>query len=150
MGQEISFEKIAVKYGVLTLIGLVGYFLVMKIFGLVDIIELRALNFVILTFGVWSALKEFLKQTGDEVVYLRSLALGVFVSLIAVAPFAVFILFYMQFDAAFMQHVIENEMFGQYLNPFIVGFLIFFEGMLSGFFIAFTLMQYLKKSPKIA
>ena len=117
----------------------------MKLFGAIYIVELRIFNLFILIVGVWFALKEFLKQTGDEIVYLRALVLGVFTSLIAVAPFALFILFYLQWDSTFMTYVVENEMFGQYLNPFIVSFLIFFEGTISGFFIAFTAMQYLKK-----
>ena len=147
MKYDTSFDRIAVKYGLMILVGLIAYFLIMKLLGLIYIVELRVLNMFILTYGIWLALTEYLKQTGDESVYLRTLALGVFTSLTAVMPFALFILFYMQFDATFMQHIVENEMFGRYLNPFIVSFLIFFEGMISGFFIAFTLMQYLKKSP---
>jgi hypothetical protein len=147
MKQDTSFDRIAIRYGIMTLVGLVGYFLIMNLLGLIYIVELRIFNLFILTYGIWLALKEYLKQTGDETVYLRTLALGVFTSLTAVIPFALFILFYMQYDTTFMQHIVENEMFGQYLNPFIVSFLIFFEGMISGFFIAFTLMQYLKKSP---
>lgn len=144
--EDSKYEKIALKYGIYTFIGLVAYFLAMKLFGVIYIVELRIFNLFILIAGVWFALKEFLRQTGDEVVYLRALMLGVFTSLVAVAPFALFILFYLQWDSTFMTYVIENEMFGQYLNPFIVSFLIFFEGTISGFFIAFTAMQYLKKS----
>ncbi len=147
MERDTSFDRIAIKYGLMTTLGLTAYFIIMNLLGLIYIVELRIFNIFILTYGVWLALKEYLKQTGDEIVYLQTLALGVFVSLTAVIPFALFVLFYLQYDTAFMQHVVENEMFGQYLNPFIVSFLIFFEGMISGFFIAFTLMQYLKKSP---
>ena len=146
MEQEVSFDRIAIKYGLLAFLGLVAYFIVMKLLGLIYIVELRAFNMFILTYGVWSALRKYLKQTGNESVYLRTLMLGVFTTLVAVAPFALFVLFYMQIDSTFMQYIIENEIFGRYLNPFIVAFLIFFEGTISGFFIAFTLMQYMKKS----
>jgi len=146
MKRNISIENIAIRFGLLTAFGLITYFLIMNLVGLVYIVELRVFNFVILAYGVWLALKKYVNHTGDEIVYLRSLILGVLTSLIAVAPFAIFIFIYMSTDVAFMQHIVENEIFGQYLNPYIVSFLIFFEGMISGFFIAFTLMQYMKKS----
>ncbi len=146
MDKNTGFEKIALKYGLLSTAGLIAYFLLMNLVGLAYVVELRYLNFLILSYGIWLALKEYLRQTGDEIVYLRTLALGAFTSLTAALPFAIFIFVYMSNDTVFMQYVVENEMYGQYLNPYIVAFLIFFEGMLSGFFIAFTLMQYLKKS----
>lgn len=146
MKNDTTFDRLAIRYGLLTTLGLIAYFLIMKLIGLVHIVELRVFNVMILSYGVWMALKVYIKQTGDEVVYLRTLALGVFTSLAAVLPFAIFIFLYMSWDTEFMQMVIENEWFGRYMNPYIVSFLIFFEGTISGFFIAFTLMQYMKKS----
>lgn len=146
MKDELSFEKIALKYGLLATVGLIVYFLIMKLLGLIYIVELRVFNFLILSYCVWRALTEFIKQTEDEMVYLRTLVLGVFTSLIATLPFAIFIFIYMNYDSAFMAHIIEYEMFGRYLNPYIISFLIFFEGMISGYFIAYVLMQYMKKS----
>ncbi len=146
MKNDSTFDKIAIKYGLLTFLGLIAYFLVMKLVGLMHIVELRVLNLFILSYGVWLAIKQYIKDSEDKFVYLQTLALGVFVSLVAVLPFAIFIFFYMTWDAQFMQMIIANEWFGEYLNPYIISFLIFFEGILSGFFIAYTLMQYMKKS----
>jgi len=146
MKNDSNFDKIAIKYGLLTFLGLIAYFLIMKLVGLVHIVELRVLNLFILSYGVWFAIKQYLKISGNSFVYLQTLALGVFVSLVAVLPFAIFIFFFMSWDANFMQMIITTEWFGQYMNPYIISFLIFFEGMISGFFIAYTLMQYMKKS----
>ncbi|WP_162426221.1 hypothetical protein [Pontibacter pudoricolor] len=52
-------EKIALKYGLLTAIGLIGYFFIMKAIGLSHIVELRFLNSVILTIGIVMALRGF-------------------------------------------------------------------------------------------
>lgn len=40
----------------------------------------------------------------------------------------------------------ENEPFGRYLNPFIVTFMIIFEGMISGLLASYISLQYLRPS----
>ncbi|MDN5201422.1 DUF4199 domain-containing protein [Fulvivirgaceae bacterium BMA10] len=140
-----SMEGIAFKYGLLTFGGLLVFFLIMKFVGLVHIVELRSLNFLIMITGVWFALKTYEKEHSGEMIYFRGLGLGALTTVFAVIPFALFLFIYLQFDQGFMLMIRQHEMFGQYLNPYIVSFLIAFEGSLSGFFIAFTLMQYMKK-----
>ena len=95
MENDTAFDKLAIRYGLLTTLVLIAYFLIMKLIGFVHVVELRVFNMVILTYGIWMALKVYIKQTGDDVVYLRTLALGVFTSLAAVIPFAIFIFIYM-------------------------------------------------------
>lgn len=141
---KTSVESIALKYGLFTALGLTSFFLFMYVIGLSDIIELRSLNFFILITMLWLAIKAYMKDHPGN-VYMQTLGLGVMTTAIGVIPFAIFIFIYLQVDTEFMTYIVENEMFGQYLNPYILGFLIAFEGCLSGFFISFALMQYLKR-----
>ncbi len=141
---KTSEEYLAVKYGLLTFLGLVAYFLLMKLIGLVHVVELRSLNFIIMVTGVWLAFRQYKKTHKKGLAYFNGLGLGIKTTVISVVPFALFIFFYLQLNPSFMQVIKENEMFGYQLNPYLLAFLIAFEGSLSGFFIAFTLMQYMK------
>ena len=124
-----SIEYIAVKNGLIAFGGLVAYFFLMKGVGLVHIVELRSLNFLIMV----------------GLAYFNGLGLGIRTTVVSVVPFALFIFFYLKLDPAFMETIRANEMFGYHLNPYLLAFLIAFEGSLSGFFIAYTLMQYMKR-----
>ncbi len=145
LNDKSSIEYIALKNGLITFGGLVAYFLLMKIVGLVHIVELRSLNFLIMVTGVWLAFKEYKKSHNEGLAYFNGIGLGLRTTIVSVIPFALFIFFYLKLDPAFMETIRANEMFGYHLNPYLLGFLIAFEGSLSGFFIAYTLMQYMKR-----
>ncbi|MCG8317925.1 MAG: DUF4199 family protein [Cytophagales bacterium] len=140
-----SIEYIAVKNGLIAFGGLVAYFFLMKGVGLVHIVELRSLNFLIMVGGVWLAFREYKKSHSEGLAYFNGLGLGIRTTVVSVVPFALFIFFYLKLDPAFMETIRANEMFGYHLNPYLLAFLIAFEGSLSGFFIAYTLMQYMKR-----
>ena len=140
---NLSVEKVAVKYGLIIFATLVAYFLFMKLVGLFEIHELRGLNFFILFIGVWKALTHFKKNSNLE--YFEGIGLGSLTALIGVIPFAVFIFFYLHADPQFMANIIANEAYGEYMNPYILAFLIAFEGGISGVLVSFGMMQYLKK-----
>ncbi len=146
--ENISLEKVAIKYGLMVFGSLVLYFLVMKWLGLFEIHELRGLNFFILIVGIWKALTYYKKEANLE--YFEGIGLGALTSVIAVIPFALFIFFYLQADTQFMANIKATEAFGQYLNPYILAFLIAFEGGISGVMVSFGMMQYLKKGRMVS
>ena len=145
---NISVNRVAIKYGLIIFVSLVAYFLVMKFVGLFEIHELRGLNFFILFVGVWKTLTYYKKKAGLS--YFEGIGLGSLTSLIGVIPFSVFIFFYLQADTQFMANIVANEPFGEYMNPYILGFLIAFEGGISGVLVSFGMMQYLKKSSLVS
>ena len=141
-------EKIAIKYGLIVFVGLTAYFLFMKMVGLFEIHELRGLNFFILFAGVWRALTYYKNKYDLE--YFEGIGLGALTAIIGVVPFAIFIFFYLHADTQFMANIIANEAYGQYMNPYILGFLVAFEGGISGVLVSFGMMQYLKKSRMVS
>ena len=141
---NLSVEKVALKYGLIISLSLVAYFLFMKLVGLFEIHELRGLNFFILFVGVWKALTYYKKRYGLE--YFEGIGLGSLTAIIGVVPFALFIFFYLHADSQFMANIVANEAYGQYMNPYVLAFLIAFEGGISGVLVSFGMMQYLKKS----
>jgi len=146
MDSTDSIEKIAFRYGMLTLAGLLVYFFLMKFIGLIQVHELRALNLLILIGGISLALKKYREVSQTAPIYFQGLGLGILVSVFAVIPFGVFIFFYLVMDHQFLLYLQEHEAFGQYLNPYILSFLVAFEGIASGAMVSFGLMQYYKKS----
>ena len=140
-------ELTALKYGLLTAAGLIAYFLLMKVVGLVQIVELRMLNLFILIAGVGFAIREYKRRSDDEMDYLQGFGIGMLTSAVSVIPFALFIFAYLNFfDPAFMETIRQEEPFGQYLNPYMAAVAIFFEGMGSGLILSFIIMQYMKGS----
>jgi len=141
-----SLEGVGIRYGLFMTLGLIAYFLIMKLVGLVHVIELRTVNAVILVTFVWLGLKKFENQHDHEIEYLQGIGLGILTSAVGVILFSIFIFFYLQLDNDLMASIRDRETFGQYLNPYILAFVIALEGIASGFIATFIIMQYLKKS----
>lgn len=137
-------NQIHVSYGLKIAGGLIAYFLVMKFAGLINVVELRLLNLFILVAGIYMALKRFQHTHGEHINYFRALITGVATGAIASAVFAAFLFIYVSFlDQAFMQHIVENEPMGRFLNPYIASFIVALEGVFSGLLVTFVLINYL-------
>ena len=144
MNTRFTIEKTAEKYGLFTALGLIILFFLMKLFGVVHVIELRVLNFFVLAVGVIMSLRYFSKTKPESFTYLKGLGLGVLTGIIASVIFGLFVFIYTNFiDPAFMQSIVENEPFGQYLNPYIAGVAVAVEGIASGLILAFITMNYM-------
>lgn len=137
-------NQIHVSYGLKIAGGLIAYFLIMKFAGLINVVELRLLNLFILVAGIYMALKRFQHTHGEHINYFRALITGVATGAIASAVFAAFLFIYVSFlDQAFMQHIVENEPMGRFLNPYIASFIVALEGVFSGLLVTFVLINYL-------
>ena len=142
---KYTFENIAIRYGLMTTVWLIAYFLIMKLVGLVHILELRTLNFVFLVGGIYLAIRRY-KKHNDSTTYLQGIGIGLLTSGVAVLPFALFIFIYLQLDQGLLNYIIEQDQFGQHLNSYILAFIVAFEGFFSGMILTFIIMQYMKKS----
>lgn len=136
-------ERIPQSYGLRIAIGLIAYFLFMQMIGYAHVVELRLLNLLILVAGVWSALKRF-GATHAEMHYFRGLAIGVGTAGIGSLIFAGFLFLYMTFNEALMQAIVQNEPMGHFLNPYIVSCIVAIEGMFSGLFVTFLVINTVK------
>ncbi|ELR73656.1 hypothetical protein C900_02060 [Fulvivirga imtechensis AK7] len=145
--QKQSIEGIGIKYGILSAIAYILFFFLMQLVGLAHFYWLRALNYIFLFAGIFLAIREYKAKHVSTFAYMNGIGVGIMTSVISTAIFAVFIAFYLGIiDPEFMQQIQRDEMFGQYLNPYIAGALIFLEGSMSGAFTAYVLMQYFKRS----
>lgn len=136
-------NRIPENYGLKIAGGLIAFFLLMKVAGLVHIYELRFLNVFIQVGGIYYALKKFKETHGQHINYFRALVTGVSTGAIASLIFAVFLFAYLMVDQNLMLDMIEKEPMGRYLNPYLAAFMVALEGIFSGLLFTFILINYL-------
>ncbi|MEN7550113.1 hypothetical protein AAG747_19495 [Rapidithrix thailandica] len=133
------------RYGFYTFLGYTAYFLLMKLVGLVHIVELRAFNGAILGSGIWLAINHLIHHPSAKFDYYHGFRVGVITAFSGVIMFSIFMFFYLRIiDQAFLMQIKEQEAFGQYLNPYIIAVTLIIEGSFSGFIMTFAIMQFKK------
>ncbi len=137
-------NRIPENYGLKIAGGLIAFFLLMKVTGLVHHYELRFLNVFIQVGGIYFALKKFNETHGMHLNYFRALVTGVAAGAIGSAIFALFLFAYLSMDSSLMEDIIANEPMGRYLNPYISSFMVALEGVFSGFLFTFILINFLQ------
>ncbi len=136
-------NRIPENYGLKIGAGLIAFFLLMKVTGLVHHYELRFLNVIIQVGGIYYALKKFKETHGQHINYFRALVTGVSTGAIASLIFAIFLFAYLMVDQSLMLDIIEKEPMGRYLNPYIASFMVALEGIFSGLLFTFILINYI-------
>ncbi|MBR9997345.1 MAG: DUF4199 domain-containing protein [Cyclobacteriaceae bacterium] len=143
--QSDSIEKIGIRWGLITFILLSVFFLLMKLIGFVNILELRFLNAFIMFFGCYMAIKTA-KNNLKQFKYFKGLAVGGLNGLVASLIFILFGFLYVSFiDPDFRHEIKLNEPLGLYFDIYVALFQIFMEGVGSGFLFSFIIMQWMKK-----
>jgi hypothetical protein len=139
-----SIEYNGFRGGLIVFIGLVAYFILMHAVGLEHNLELRALNIIIMGGGVFYSIKA-IKEKNDDFDYFKGIGTGMLTAVSSSLAFAIFIFIYLLSSPEFLQEIKEVEPFGNFLNAFLISFIIIMEGSGSGFFLSFGIMQWYKK-----
>jgi hypothetical protein len=141
-----SVERIGLVTGLITSLALIAYFMLMKALGLSHILELRFFNFVIMAIGLYVGISYYKRSVPfSQEFYLKGLAQGAMITLVAVVSFALFISFYLHyFDRELMEHI-RMTFRTQKIDGFSIFTAVFMEGLASGMIITFCAMQYLKR-----
>jgi hypothetical protein len=135
-------NRIPENYGLRIALALVLFFLLMNLIGFGHHAELRLINLVILTIGIYQALKKFKHTHAESLNYFRGLITGVATGGIASAIFGVFLFIYMKLDNELMQSIIDNEPMGRYLNAYMAAFIVVLEGFFSGLLVTFVILNW--------
>lgn len=139
---------ISIKAGAYTALGLILYFLLMRLLNFHHYLILHYLNVFILFFGLRYAIKHIKSLNGD-IKYFEGLKSGVIVSIISIFLFNIFWLFYETvLDPPFLVFLSEKISLGHIFSAEetiidIMG-LITVEGLSSGFILTYILMQFYK------
>jgi hypothetical protein len=100
------------------------------------------MNLVILSSGIYLALKKFKMTHTDHLNYFRGLIMGVATGGIGSLVFGLFLFIWMQVDTDMMKSIMENEPMGRYLNPYMSAFIVVLEGFFSGLLVTFVLLNW--------
>lgn len=137
-------KRIILTQGVKIFILIGVFFLIMKIFNLEHITELRLLNFVFVFWGVNEAIKKNIKMNMNT-KYLSNLSIGYMTASLAVILTAASSLVYLFYiDPAFLMQTHSMNLWGSNLTPPLISFAILIEGLASSMICSFVLMQYWK------
>lgn len=140
-----SMERFGIVTGVITSLTLIAYFMLMKVLGLAHILELRFFNFVIIAIALFISIRKYKERLHEREFYLKGLGEGMMVTATTTVIFGVFMGFYLAYmDRALLETIKTTASVGEYLDPLMIVFSIFLEGMASGAVITFAIMQYLK------
>ena len=129
------------KVSALTSLGLICFFLLMKLFNLNTIVELRFLNILIILFGVRYVLLRKRADNNGKLEYLNGMMAGFMTAFLSAVIFAVFIFIYLNIDSGFMLYLRNTQPFGSYLTPASASIITVLEGAASGAIISFMLMH---------
>ena len=141
-----SLEKHILKFGLLTTTGLIVYFLLMRVLGLAEITELRALNALIMFSGVFLTVKTFRSGAFEtDFGYLSGIAVGFFTGIVIAISFSLFVGVYVFIDPVFLAAIVADNPQKEFLNPMTASMVIFIEAIASGFLFSYASMQWLKE-----
>lgn len=140
----MSSTKIIINNALLIFGGIVGFFFLMKIFGLDNISELRLLNFVFVLWGINRAIKTNI-NVNKETFYLNNLSVGIGTSILAVGLTVLGLIIYVDYiDNSFLSVLEDSFFWGSNLTLPLVVFALLIEGVASSVICSFILMQYYK------
>jgi drug/metabolite transporter (DMT)-like permease len=145
---RFSIFSLCAETGALIFSGFMGYFLIMRAIGLHEVFTLRYLNALFLVAGIALAMHSYKSNMKDSVDYKKGLQMGMFITLVAVLPFAVFIYLYLNIDDGFLNLVEKDARLREFVSPATVAGFICLEGICSGSIITFVVMQYFRKKER--
>ena len=138
-------SKIILQFALKTFSLIVGFYFVMKLIGLADVLEFRIFNIVFVLWGVNSAIKTNLEKNLDN-TYLTNLYIGFSTSALTVISTIVAMITYVTFVDQHLLVLLETaSMWGSGLTLPKVVFAMTIEGMASSVISSFLIMQYWKK-----
>jgi hypothetical protein len=126
-------------------LAMILFFIVMKLLGFANVVELRFLNFIILFIAIRHVLLEARKENHGKLEYLSGMLTGFMTGFYASLLFSLFVVLYLYFDKNFMEYVKASQPFGSYLTPGSAGLVTVIEGVAGGAIFAFALMHILNR-----
>ncbi|AXG68472.1 hypothetical protein KORDIASMS9_00687 [Kordia sp. SMS9] len=144
-------EKKIIKYGVLIALGLIMYFLLVRLFGLHENPWLRLLNGAIVAFGIYSVIKDTKKESGVNFNYFEGFKVGIFSGFIATLVFTFFMAIYIfHIDVGFAEKIMAMSVGSVSKEPGLLLFIILIEGFASTVILSLLFMQKFKPSWNIS
>lgn len=144
---NVTYQKVSIKYGIFVGIAHIIYFLVMDMFGLLEIIELSFLSSIFLIIGIAVAISRFKRASGGVINYFQGLGIGATTGVISSSILALFLAVYITvFDSTYLANLQASYLFPESLSLLSLVVLTIVYGTWPGFLLAFILMQWFKNA----
>ncbi len=131
--------ELVMKVSYITTAALVLYALLMRLFGLFYISELRLLNIVILFFAVRFVLRKHRELNNGNFRFFHAMGAAFAMTVLTSIMYSALVMLYLMIDKNFLQYLKDNEPFGSYLDPGMAAIVIVIEGISSGAVLAYAL-----------
>ncbi|MBD2716844.1 DUF4199 domain-containing protein [Microvirga sp. STR05] len=141
---RISLEGNGVRYGLLTALGMVVYFIVAALLGLADRIEFSFLNFAIMVVGICLSIHHFKQSRNDRMPYLQGFGTGIVTAIVSSLAFGFFFIIFSLLRPDVMDQIHAQDFFGFELSVTIAFLAILLQGAMAGVIISLIAMQYFK------
>ena len=136
-----NIMKRQLKYGIFIFLSLVGYYFIMKAFGLHDNMWLRGLNFGIVFFWLY----QMNHSKKESTKYLEQFANNLIAAATGVLMFSLSIFIYLTWlNPEFMNVMEQSWMFSNILTPALISVAVFIEGIASSVVLSLIVMQIFK------
>lgn len=132
------------RYGFYSFLGIVSFFLLMKLFGMEDVAELRLFNIlIVLYFSNRLARRNVHEQEHND--YLGGLASLFVANVFTVVLVSLsFMLYVKVVDHEFLQHFESGILWAKNITLFQAMIALFLEGIAGSIIVSFGIMQYWK------
>ncbi|TPE42528.1 DUF4199 domain-containing protein [Pontibacter mangrovi] len=143
---KVSFQNIAIKYGLLVGVAHILYFLLMRLLNLTQVIELSYLSGIFLIIGIVVALSKYKSLNRRALRYFDGLGIGVITAFVSSLILAVFLVIYVTvFDRTYLESLSASGFFPEGLSVLTMFWVTIGHGTWPGFIIGFIAMQWFKQ-----
>ncbi|MHA6248440.1 DUF4199 domain-containing protein [Pontibacter sp. CAU 1760] len=143
---NVSFQNVAIKYGILVGIAHIVFFLLMWMLGFSENVELSYLSGIFLIIGIVVAISNYKRKSGGIVHYFPGLAIGVITAFVSSLILGLFLLvFVTTLNREYLDALSTSGLFPEGLSVLSMFLVTLVHGTLPGFFIAFISMQWFKR-----
>ncbi|WP_461532545.1 DUF4199 domain-containing protein [Sinomicrobium sp.] len=138
---------IQLRYGIVTALVLIAYFLIVRLFNLHENIWLRLFNGCIVAYGIYASIRYKRLVQGKNFDYFSGALTGLSTGFITTVLFVGFMGIYMfHIDPSFPENIMNAWIKGYHQNPGILLFILGIEGFASSAILTLTFMQKFKPS----
>jgi hypothetical protein len=144
---KVTYQKVSLKYGIFVGIAHIVYFLLMRLLGLENRVELSLLSGLFLVIGIVMAIASYKRAVNGMINYLKGLAIGATVGVVSSTILAVFLVLYLTvIDKAYLNDLQASSLFPQSISILTVFVLTILYGTVPGMWLAFIAMQWFKRA----
>ncbi|OKL39653.1 DUF4199 domain-containing protein [Pontibacter flavimaris] len=142
---KVSFQNIAIKYGLIVGAAHIIFFLLMRMLGLTDIVELSYLSGIFLIIGIVVAISRFKRLRGGVIRYFDGLGVGLITAFVSSLILALFLVFYVTvLDRSYLEMMQSSALFPEGLSVLSMFWITIAHGTWPGFIVGFIAMQWFK------